>query len=419
MAASGTFDRPAGGVAVTAWPDLMLDWSAAAAMALLPFQNSFLQLTPLGGFGAALSLVPVMVFAFFAALKLASRADRVTLPSPVVAGALYILLITVGGLLAYDFSYKGVSLTGKAVLATVQWGFLGVGLAAGARCPPALARAALTLAWLINIVGLLVLGGSPEAVGDAYKHIGFSSEPSHFGLVTAIIGLLLAFLTEARPLRWLVLGSTVVTILVSGSKGALAVLGLVIVVAGLVAVRHDRRRLLQTVPVLLIGAGGLFAVAVSRIQYDIANFTSTVTRLSGVLTAIRIANQHPLGVGLGGFYPAFAMTVPQTWPAIKALFGINVNFSEMLAFAYSDDRNLSAKAFLFDTMIYFGWPGAIVLLALTGGLTWYWLTAARPRSLWLAMALCFAVLAMSTYNTIIPMYVIPMTFGFAWRARTR
>jgi hypothetical protein len=112
------------------------------------------------------------------------------------------------------------------------------------------------------------------------------------------------------------------------------------------------------------------------------------------------------------------MTMPDTLPAISWFFGVNVDFSEMLAFAYSDDRNLSAKALLFDTMIYFGWPGALALLVATGRLAWQWLICTTPRSIWLAMALCFAIFAMSTYNTVIPMYVIPLTFGFA-RAAVR
>ena len=184
-------------------------------------------------------------------------------------------------------------------------------------------------------------------------------------------------------------------------------------------VRRDRRKLLLIVPVLVVLAGILFAVAISRIQYDIANFSSTVTRLSGVATGFLVARDHPFGVGLGGFYPAFATTVARTWPAIKALLGVNLDFGELLKFAYADDRNLSAKNFLFDTLIYFGWPGAGLALVASVGIMWRCLVNETNEGLWLGMALLFGVLAASTYNTVAPHYVIPMVFGFAWRQVAR
>lgn len=386
-------------------------------MALLPFQNSFLQRTPLGAFGASLSLLPLALFAFLSILRVIARPAATTLSPVYVAVMVYVVMVTVFGFLAYGWAYKGIFLTDKAILAAVQWIFMAFAVAAGAHCSPSQARCALTFAWLANLAGFAVFGGNPDAVGASAKSIGFSSEPSQFGLVTAIIGLTLACLTVRPIWRWTILTTSGAAILLSGSKGAVAVLAIVVVVTGLVRARHDRRRLLQIVPVLLLGAGGLVYFAASKIQYDIANFTSTVTRLSGVLTALAIAIDHPFGVGLGSFYPAFATTVPSTWPTIRSLLGLQIDLSETLAYSYSDDRNISAKAFLFDTLIYFGWPGALALLGITGRLAWQWLTATMPDAVWLAMALCFAIFAMSTYNAVIPMYVIPMTFGFAWGAR--
>jgi hypothetical protein len=410
--ANGTARLPA-----VDWPDRLVSFSAAAVLAFLPFQNSFLQNTPLGGFGAALSLLPLLVFTFLVTLRLGARWASVTIPNTAIAILSYILLITIAGMISFEWQYKGVSLLGKAVLAAVQWLFMVMAIAAGACCQPRHARTALMFAWIANTAGFIFFSRDIGAMGAVNAHISFSSEPSHFGLVTAMIGLMLAHLTEKAWRRWIVLVATVATILLSGSKGALAVLALVVAIAGVARTRHNRRRLLLVVPVLLLGSAALLAFTATRIEYDLANFTSTVTRLSGVLTALQIGLEHPFGVGFGGFYPAFSLSVARTWPLIQALFGLKINLSEVLIFAHGDDRNLSSKAFLFDTLIYFGWPGIILLLYATVRLAWAWLNAPQEGAVWLAMALCFAILAMSTYNTVIPMYVIPTTFGMAWRLR--
>ena len=180
------------GVALPGRADPFMDQTlaaclAAAAFAMLPFQNSFLQASPLGGFGAALSVVPLLGFALVRTATAAARPDEVRLPPAFAMGLIYIVAVTVAGLITYDWNFKGVSLVGKSVFAAIQWTFLGIAFLAGASCPRPLAKIALAFAWTINVAGLLALGGLANA-GDDNHVMGLSSEPSHFGVVTAILG---------------------------------------------------------------------------------------------------------------------------------------------------------------------------------------------------------------------------------------
>jgi hypothetical protein len=385
-----------------------------AAAVLLPFQNGILSEFGLGSFGASLSVVPIALLAGLWLLRALARPAALSVNGLVLSALAYVAATTLFGLWHFEWQYRQASLIGKALFAATHWSFFLVGIAAGMACRPEVLRIAVRIAIVVNAVGLLLIpGGQADITG--LQSIALSSEPSHFGMVSVCLGALGAYLATSNRERFLILFLTLALAVVSSSKGALACAALAVVTVALFRPpQHIGRRIVLYLGVSVFAAA-LMIVAFLRLQLDLQEFASVATRSSGAITALSIGAQYPFGVGLAGFYPAFAEATPGSWRIITSYLGVSINLQEAFAFAYTDDRNLSAKTFFFDTLIYFGWPGLFAALWFTGRLTLHWLRSRRKASVWLAGGLVFAFLAMGTYNTVIPFYVVPMLLGFALR----
>lgn len=385
-----------------------------AAAALLPIQNGLLGEFGLGTFGQCLSVVPVAMLAALWLLRSLARPSAVPVSKVALAVLAYIAATTLFGLWHFEWQYRDASLVNKALFAAMHWSFLVAGVAAGTACKPNVLRTAVRIAIAINAVGWILVHGNHSAGPDGHA-ISFSSEPSHFGVVSVCLAALGAYLATSRAERILILLVTLALVVLSNSKGALACVGLATIAVALFRPpSHPGRRLVLYLGVTTFAAV-LLTIAFLRIQLDLREFASVATRSTGAITALRLGVQYPFGVGLGGFYPAFAEATPGSWRIITSLLGLSVNMQEAFQFAYTDDRNLSSKTFFFDTLIYFGWPGLFAILWFAARLTLHWLRARSAGSMWIAGGLVFAVLAASTYNTVIPFYIVPMLFGFAWR----
>lgn len=393
-----------------------------AAAALLPFQHGLLSDLGLGAFGQSLSVIPLAMLAGLWSLRSLARPSAVPVSKVVLTVMAYVAATTVFGIWYFEWQYRDASLVNKALFSATHWTFLVTGVAAGMACKPDMLRIAVRIAIGFNVVGLVLVPGSDSVVQsggpvglDEAHQIAFSSEPSHFGVVSVCLAALGAYLATSRTERIVIFAVTLALVVQSNSKGALACVGLAAIAVALFRPpSHPGRRLVLYLGVALFAAA-LLTIAIMRIQLDLREFGSVATRGTGAITAVRIGLQYPFGVGLGGFYPAFAGATPGSWRIVTSFLGLSVNLQEAFAFAYTDDRNLSSKTFFFDTLIYFGWPGLCAVLWFTGRLTLHWLRARSAGSMWLAGGLVFAMLAMGTYSTVIPFYIVPMLFGFAWR----
>jgi hypothetical protein len=402
---------PAGGV------DALTTALLFIAVALLPFQDSPLAKLGFGSFGASLSVLPMVLLAGLWVLRGLARPELVVVSQRTLLVLTYIGAVTLFGLLHFDWQYRGASLLAKAAFAAAHWSFIGVGVAAGFACPRDVLRAAVRIAIVINTLGY-VLHANVVAAADGHV-IGFSSEPSHFGVLTMCLGMLGAYLAGSNRERYLILGVTLALALGSGSKGALACLALAALAVTILRPHRGGARRFALYVAVLVFAAGLIVVAFLRLQAGLQEFASVATRSSSAITALRLGLQYPFGVGLGGFFPAFTEAIPGSWRLITSYLGVSVNMSEVFAFAYTDDRNLSAKTFFLDTLIYFGWPGCIAAVVFMARLSLKWLRVPLEGSLWLAVGLVFASLAMASYYTVMPFYIVPVLVGFAVRERSR
>lgn len=245
--------------------------------------------------------------------------------------------------------------------------------------------------------------------------IAFSSEPSHFGVVTVLLALLHYQYCENRVWRVVLSASAIIVALFSGSKGAVAALTLSFALVLFIQNYKRKGFLIFGLPLIMASCAIMFAFVARMLTADIENFTSVTTRSAGFLTALLTSCDYPFGVGLGGFYPAFSSHVPQAWNMLTALAGSKLNLGELFRFAYGDDRNLSSKTLLGDWLIYFGWPAVLLLLVAYFKLFKVSLASKSRRGDALPTIVCFSFIASTTYYVGIPHYILPMALGLVWR----
>jgi hypothetical protein len=382
------------------------------AVVLIPFQNSPLAGLGFGSFGEPATVVAMALLAGLWVLRALARPDSIVIDQRTLLVLIYVGAITLFGLLHFEWQYRGASLLTKAVFATAHWSFIAVGVAAGLACRREMLRPAVRLAIILNTLGYLM---GAFVAPTAERAVGFSSEPSHFGVVTVCLGMLGAYMATSSRERYAILLTTLVLTLATGSKGALACLALAVVVVTMFhAPKRGARRFALNLAALVFAAV-LIVISILRLQEGLQQFASVATRSSGAITALRLGIDYPFGVGLGGFFPAFSEAMPGSWHIITSFLGVSVNLNEVMAFAYTDDRNLSAKTFFLDTLIYFGWPGFLAAVVFMARLSLRWLRSKREHAAWLAAGLVFASLAMASYYTVMPFYVVPVLVGFALR----
>jgi hypothetical protein len=391
--------------------------SAAAAFLVIPFQNLPLKDTALGGFGAAASMPFVAISMLLIAIDCLKDPNRVAMPKAAMGALAYVLLVTAYGLMVYGFEYRGVSLVSKGILAAIVLGFFAVAFRVGMDVPRRWLGGLTLAAIAVHLGGLAI--HRPGGFGDAFNDVSFSSEPSHFGVVAVLLGLLWIYVSTRTFWRWALAIACFGAAFLSGSKGALGAMA--IGVAATLLIRNWRRPKFLTVwaPILTAGTAIALVIVWQMLATDLSKFTSVATRSAGAITALLVGTSQPLGVGLGGFYPGFAQNVPRAWDMLTALLGSGLDLKELFSFAYSDDRNLSAKSLFGDTLIYFGWPGVLALGWAFRRLFLATMAFDRPRADALSVAVGFSIVATITYYTGFPMYVMPLVLGAIWKECTR
>jgi hypothetical protein len=389
----------------------LLEISASAALFLLVFQNLPLTKTVFGGFGAAASMPFVLLSAVLLAVRSVASAPRQHLSAGWVLAGTYLLCVTIFGIVHFGFVFRGTSLITKAIMAGLQFAMFAVAFRVAWEVPREWIAALVAGALAVNLLGLVLIQGD---TGSNTSVISFSSEPSHFGVLTGLLSLALLYFSKRGPLVWLLVSANLIAAFLSGSKGGIAGLALALGITFIVRKHGNLRFWTLWAPITLAVAITALVIVYQMLLTDLANFTSVATRGASIMTAGLISLEHPLGVGLGGFFPAFSTTVPRAWDILTTLTGSSVNLTELFQFAYADDRNLSAKSLFGDVLIYLGWPGFIALAA--GFAVLYRRTLARSGYAAYALnaAVLFGFIASLTYYVGMPLYVLPMVMGLIW-----
>jgi hypothetical protein len=185
---------------------------------------------------------------------------------------------------------------------------------------------------------------------------GFTEEPGHFATLLGRF-LFIAYLiwesgraySAFRLVAMLCLAAA--TLMVMGSKGAVAGIAVAILVIG------ARRQQLPYFVLLLPLLAWTASVQITNITVDIEQFTSTATRLTLSVAAISAVVLNPFGYGFYGFYGAIQLFGSR---AVDWLSDYPLVFNEVREIV-DDLVNVSSKSTLLDFTLVLGWPFLFML----------------------------------------------------------
>lgn len=264
---------------------------------------------------------------------------------------------------------------------------------------------------LLSFVGSEWLDSNPMLHATANGNMrprGFALESSTLSIQIVTLGLLVMHFFRNKLVTLLSLLIIVTALFSIGSKGGVLVFSLTIsLLILLLAKTASWKKILGVIVGMLIVLGAVNFVFDS-IMTDFEEYTSTATRLSMMLTAVLIALDNPFGVGFSGYLTAISAYLPDA----IALLNFPFNYAEVSSYIGSDSgKNISTKTFLFNYLMFFGWPFLIGFFLFFVALI---RRVRKSNSVPLLAAVIFSVVAISTYSDGLGLYNISLVFGVAF-----
>lgn len=403
--------RPVLGFSIT---DALL-W---AVVLLSPFQDTFLQNTPLKLPAASFSFLPLMALFFIAVVRhfwyrplIFNRTGLLMVAYAFLICAIHFVSVEQG-----DIVFNQRSVFAFALLSSL---FLFVLFGLDYRDTPSL-RIAVYLSFLITVVGIAsdqLIGANAIAPLQVTPSLsgrphGFSTEASTLSIQIVASGMLTAHFLRKPWQKWCVGIITCALLIFSSSKGAFISLLLCAVVLGIVRMRSSPTAkiigVVVLVPVVYFGSALILASFGSIID---ANETSTIaTRLSMPLFAMITVFHNPFGVGFTGFLPSIPRYLPTAMRFVQSLFPFPLFFGEAQEYLYPPQTNADCKALFFDYLVFFGIPFAVVFFIFVKRLL---VRLYRCKCYWLFIGVLFCVLAMMTYYSTLHAWTLPLLFGMS------
>lgn len=395
-----------------------------SAVALSPFQDTFLQKTPLKLPGSSLSFVQLIGLFLVAALRHILR-DPLRVRRSLLLTVCYAGLVCGAHLVGVrrgEVVVNWDSLVALTILTALTF-FVIFRL----EFPDSRAlRVAVYAAFFFTILGIVcerllgpngiqVLQMTPNVSG---RWRGFSTEASTLSVQIVASGMLTAHFLRARWLSICVGILTSVLLVLSGSKGALICLLFCVLVLGMVRSRRSLLAkavaLILVTPVVWIGGIYVFSIFGSVIEL---NQTSTIaTRLSMAIYALITVAHNPFGVGFPGFLPSIREYLPLAMAFVEKQFPVPLAFVEVESYLHPPQTDADCKTFFFNFLVFFGIPFAI---------SFFWLVATTLKRLlrlqcyWLFLGVLFCAMAMMSYYSTLNAWTLPMLFGISLREVAR
>ncbi|MFZ5957321.1 hypothetical protein ACOXVJ_07390 [Pseudomonas knackmussii] len=188
---------------------------------------------------------------------------------------------------------------------------------------------------------------------------GLTMEASHFAFISGAIALLIFSIEERIILRMVssAIGATLLTYCQSKAGLIFYALGFYLFFA--TNAKSKKHFILTSLLILISSYFIIFVIlpsSLSRISNDMDNYTSTATRLVGLLSAILVVIHNPFGVGFGAYLYKFLASIPSAIE-LSRTFLPYLDYSEVIGYTtQKTTRSISTKSFLADTLIYFGVP---------------------------------------------------------------
>lgn len=382
-------------------------------LALLPFQDTALQSTPLRTLGASLSVWPVLaLFGLMLVRRLLELDLRV--PRPLLWGAAYAASLCAVYLVLFGATYHNSSLIAKSLNLSILFGLYLFAMFGTTLEPDRFFRIGATLGFLFTILAVLL---GPALDGNHLLHAtlnadsrarGFCTESSTFSVQVVISGLLAAYATRSRLGKGAVLILTLVMLIMSGSKGGLISLLLCAAAFWLLRSGLNLKRLLLGATLLLPMIFLVSSIVQRNFEHDaFQEGTSVATRTSMAFFAWESVKHNPFGVGFSGYYPALHQYLPAAMQSARAIFDFPLVFTEVSEYQYTSE-NAGCKAFFLDLLVYFGLPFACVFLVFTFKLC---RRLYRTQQHILFVGMLFTWIALVSYYSSVNTYSVPVLVG--------
>ena len=397
---------------------LMLSW-----IVLIPFQDTGLQLLPIGFLGTSPSFIPLslLILVHLVEWLFSNRPLKVSRIALYIVG--YVLIISLAYLLISGFESHGRNLLVKTInLSVLTFLCLYPVFFINYHKVPRLG-CYVRIAFLIAVIGVLLndLGALSFVREGGIFHAreilsqrpcGFSGESSYLGVIVVSLGLLAAHFSRIRIEKVVIVTLTILLAIYSTSKGT--VISLLIVAAIMTFLRSGIKWWLRAVLLVAIIVVGSYAFTAleSRFAGDIERATSTSSRTVLMVTSLLMVVHNPFGVGFAGFLPAIDKFSPLAVEYLERLVDVPLKFSEVMAYIGADiDRGISTKTFLFDNFAYFGLPFLILYLVFHYRLISRLLKTER---FFLVASALFCMIAISTYVPAFGIYSVSLVYGVAF-----
>jgi len=192
----------------------------------------------------------------------------------------------------------------------------------------------------------------------------FTAEPSHAVLLYLIFSLLSLFLVENVFLKiFTLIVSGIIFILINSKGGFITIL-----VASIILFFKKIKKTKYAILLLLILTVAFYLFlkfAFPLLYIDINKGTSFSTRLSGLISAILILVNYPLGLGYGSYLFYYPKILDQSYGIANALFtnlfSISLSYAE-ISDIISTGEYIGAKAGIPQVIVFSGWVGVIFWL---------------------------------------------------------
>lgn len=382
---------------------------------LLPFENSFLQESFLGLYGASLSVFPLLLLFLYSVLfnKIEKEFFYLLLYS--------FLTFFVSLIVFYNLGYnEDIILIQplKNILLYLTWfyaffyfknlkriKFLKIPIKILIYILLAIIFLTIFFTEYVNNMPILSYGDIRNA-----KFRGFSLESSTFGFL--IVSSFLLYILYYGKRIVLYIPFLVFILFILQSKGGLLSLLLTFLICSLILFKKN---LLKNIFYIILFLS-FYLITVSYIgewfTSDIESYTSFATRLTLIVFGLCSVFISPIGWGFSGYYPYFYINLDNIVNYIQAISPISLNFSEVLEYSIVGNfKSVGTKSFIFDCMIVYGFPFILILFIYLKNIISYILAINDYNRLFL---LIFILLALLFYNSSFGMYIGAFALGLVF-----
>lgn len=339
---------------------------------LLPFQNFFLNKTPLGVFGSNLSLIPINLL-FLMMLIVGFRFIKIY--SIFFYFFYFILFVTFFSLLFTDFIVKDINIFFKSISNMVFYlqpfvvfyvfnylfekapRLLGLSITASLYVFLFLLFYMILSSYeIFTLDDNVILHGFEN--GNSRQRL-FSLESSMAVTVFITFGIIASMRYENIFFKVLIISSILYGSVLLQSKGGFVAL-ILISIFSIKSLELSQKILFFGMLVLIVSIGsGWISQYVFSVQSGLEEYTSLSTRLTVILAAIISLFYNPLGSGFGAYLALFDHNIIEAKYFVEEMFnyfGLAPNFSEVDSYFVSSVA-YSTKSMLFNSIMFFGWFG--------------------------------------------------------------